>query len=55
MDFLAMGEYGAYVWSSFALGFTVLLICALQGRRRHRKVLNEIRVRIAASDPANRR
>ena len=55
MQMFDMGGYGAYVWSSFALAFTVLLVCALQGRRRHHKVLNEIRVRIAASDPANRR
>jgi len=49
-DALAMGGYGAYVWSSFGLTLIVLLICVLQGRRRHKLVFNDIRTRIRAME-----
>jgi len=47
-ELLAMGNYGPYVWSSFGLTLAVLVICAVQGRRRHVNVVNDIRTRIRA-------
>lgn len=44
--FLAMGGYGAYVWSSYAVFFVVLAIEALLPRLRRRQVLNELRGRL---------
>lgn len=46
MDVLSMGGYGAYVWTSYALTFAVLILCVAQGRRRHRRVFREIRSRL---------
>ena len=51
MEMLAMGKYGAYVWSSFAITAIVLLVCVLQGRKRHKNVVNELRARIATMEP----
>jgi len=42
-EFLAMGGYGAYVWSSYALAFIVLVANWVLARRRHNRVLNELR------------
>ena len=42
MEALAMGKYGVYVWTSFALALIVVLICAVQARRRHREVIRDI-------------
>ena len=42
MDVLAMGKYGAYVWSSFSLALIVVVACAVQAKRRHRIVLRDI-------------
>ena len=50
MEILAMGKYGAYVWSSFAITAIVLLVCVLQGRKRHKNVVNELRTRIATME-----
>jgi len=50
MENLAMGGYGAYVWSSVGLGFTVIIICIVSARRRHARVLQEVKIRIAAMD-----
>ena len=47
---LAMGEYGAYVWSSFGLTLIVLVICVWQGRRRHTRVFKDVRTRILAME-----
>ena len=47
---LAMGDYGAYVWSSFGLTVIVLAVCVVQGRRRHRVVFEDIRTRIQAME-----
>ncbi len=30
-EMLAMGNYGAYVWSSFGLTLIVLVVCVIQG------------------------
>jgi heme exporter protein CcmD len=50
MDALAMGGYGAYVWSSFALTLIVVIICVVQVKRRHRQVINDIKTRLRAMD-----
>ena len=49
-EILAMGDYGAYVWSSFGLTLIVLVICIVQGRRRHKVVFEDIRTRIRAME-----
>lgn len=48
MSGLAMGSYGAYVWSCFALTAAVLLICEWRARKRHRNVYRDIEVRVKA-------
>ena len=42
MESLAMGDYGAFVWSSYLLTFVVVVISVIQGRRRHRQITDEI-------------
>ena len=49
-EILAMGGYGAYVWSSFGLTLIVLIICVVQGRRRHASVLHDVKTRIRAME-----
>ncbi len=49
-ELLAMGNYGAYVWSSFGLTLIVLAVCVVQGRSRHISVLNDVRRRIRAME-----
>lgn len=48
MDKLAMGGYGTYVWSCFALTFMIVTLNEWSARRRHRSVLRDIEVRIKA-------
>ena len=48
MEALAMGDYGAYVWSCFALTAIVVIFLEWRARSRHRKVYREIEVRIKA-------
>lgn len=48
MSGLAMGSYGAYVWSCFALTAAVLLICEWRARKRHKLVYRDIEVRVKA-------
>ena len=50
MEFLLMGKYGAYVWSSFGITAVVLIVCVLQARRRHRLVLRDLKARIKAME-----
>ncbi len=45
--FLAMGGYAAYVWPAYAVFFIVLIIDAIAPRLRRRRVLRELRARIA--------
>ncbi len=45
-DFFVMGGYGAYVWSSFAIFFIVLIIDFIAPLLRRRRVLAELRGRI---------
>ncbi len=39
---LAMGDYGLYVWSCYALTLIVILVCSVQASRRHRAVYSDI-------------
>lgn len=50
MEILSMGGYGAYVWSAYALTFGVIVICILQARQRHRRIMNDIRMRLRATE-----
>jgi len=45
-EFFAMGGYGAYVWSSYALAFIVLVINWVVARRRHNQLVQQLRVRL---------
>ena len=49
-EMLAMGNYGAYVWSSFGLTLIVLIICIVQGKSRHRTVFKDVQKRIRAME-----
>ncbi len=49
-EMLAMGNYGAYVWSSFGLTLIVLLVCFVQSKQRHSKVLKDVKIRIRAME-----
>ena len=49
-DMLAMGNYAAYVWSSFGLTLIVLVICVVTGKRRHARILKDVRTRIRAME-----
>tara|TARA_B100001059_G_C17653332_1_gene485636 strand:- start:417 stop:578 length:162 start_codon:yes stop_codon:yes gene_type:complete len=48
MEFLNMGNYGAYVWSCFALTFIVIALSEWLARIRHNRVYKDIEVRIKA-------
>ena len=45
--FLAMGGYAAYVWPAYAVFFIVLVADSIAPRLRRRRVLRELRARIA--------
>ena len=45
--FFAMGGYGAYVWPAYAVFFIVLIVDNIAPRLRRRRVLRELRARIA--------
>ena len=42
-DFLAMGGYGAYIWSAYAVFLIVLAVDAIAPQLRRKRVLAEIR------------
>ena len=46
MEVLAMGEYGAFVWSSYLLTLAVVVISAIQGKRRHQQITDTITQRL---------
>ena len=50
VESLAMGGYGAYVWSSFGLMFIVVVISAVQARTRHHRALRDVTRRINAME-----
>lgn len=41
-EFLAMGGYGFYVWSSYLLTFVVLLLNVLYPRSRERNLIRKL-------------
>ena len=45
--FLAMGGYAVYVWPAYAVFFTVLIADSVAPRLRRRRVLRELRTRLA--------
>ncbi len=45
--FLAMGGYGGYIWTSYAVFFIVLAIDAIAIRLRRRQVIADLRGRVA--------
>ncbi|KAA0070603.1 heme exporter protein CcmD [Rhodanobacter sp. T12-5] len=45
--FLAMGGYAAYVWPAYAVFFIVLIADTVAPRLRRRRVLMELRARLA--------
>jgi len=49
-EFLHMGGYAGYVWSSFGLTAAVLLINLIGARRQFKQRLAFVRRRIAAED-----
>ena len=49
-DFLAMGGYGFYVWTSYAVFLIVLLIDALAPVLRRRRVISALRARFKRTD-----
>ncbi len=48
MEALQFENYGAYVWTCFALTFAVVVLCDWRARVRHKRVYKEIEVRIKA-------
>ena len=44
----AMGGYGAYVWSCFALTFVIVLLMSWSGRLWQKRVYRDIEVRLKA-------
>jgi heme exporter protein D len=44
-EFLEMGGYGAYVWSSFAIFVVALLLDFIAPRMRYRRIIAELRGR----------
>ncbi|MDH4109749.1 MAG: heme exporter protein CcmD [Gammaproteobacteria bacterium] len=51
-EMFAMGNYGAYVWSSFGLTAIVMLACVAQARSRQRTVYQQIETRLKAMESA---
>ena len=48
MDGLAMGGYGAYVWSCYSLTLVIVLFSYWRTRLRHKRVYRDIEVRLKA-------
>ncbi len=48
MEQLAMGSYGGYVWSCYALALLVVIINEWRARRRHRIEYRDVEVLIKA-------
>lgn len=49
-EFLAMGGYGAYVWSAYAIAAVVLGVSALGPRRAERRTLTLLRRQLGEDD-----
>lgn len=54
-SFLAMGGYAAYVWPAYALFFAVLIADTIAPRLRRRRVLAELRARLARQNARQQR
>jgi heme exporter protein CcmD len=50
MDVFAMGEYGPFVWWSYLLTLVVVILSALQTKRRHRQITSGIIQRLKAQE-----
>ncbi len=48
MDGLAMGGYGAYVWSCFGLTLVIVVFSEWRARIKHKRVYRDIEVRLKA-------
>ena len=48
MESLAMGGYGAYVWSCFALTVVIVVFSEWRARTKHKRVYRDIEVRLKA-------
>ena len=46
-EFLAMGGYAPYVWSTFGITLVVLVINVITAKRRLRSVREELKLRAA--------
>ena len=46
-SFFAMGGYAAYLWPAYAVFFIVLIADTLAPRLRRRRLLRELRARLA--------
>jgi heme exporter protein D len=46
-SFFAMGGYAAYLWPAYAVFFAVLIADTLSPRLRRRRLLRELRARLA--------
>ena len=46
MENLAMGNYGAYVWTCFILAALIVALNEWMARSRHRRVSREVEVRM---------
>lgn len=51
MEFLNMGGYAGYVWSSYAIVMVVLFLNLLTSWRRHKSVLRRLRQLHKADNP----
>jgi len=49
-EFFSMGGYAAFVWPAYGLTLVVLIANVLLPRRRHRRILRQLRQ--MGSDPA---
>jgi heme exporter protein CcmD len=49
-EHLAMGGYGAYVWSCMALTLIVLVVCTLSSMRRQRRIFDDIQKTIRSTE-----
>ncbi len=43
IEFLQMGGYATFVWSSFGIAFVVLLLNVILPRHRRKQLLREVR------------
>ena len=47
-EFLAMGGYATYVWSSFGLAALIVIVEVVQARQRRAEVLRSLRAQFEA-------